>query len=134
MPTAVPPLLQSAGGVGCGPNTVKLIVPPAWLYAPDRAAVTALAAIAVPAVPLAGADTVVLVGAAAMTGVMVTSGVPVVSVVIEVLVAPGTPEARPAAACATIKKAGVVAAASAVVAAPAAAGVVGITADGRIAA
>jgi hypothetical protein len=61
VPTVVPPLVQLLGGEDCGPKTVNPIVPLALLVAPDRLALIELAAIAVPAVPLAGAETLVLV-------------------------------------------------------------------------
>jgi hypothetical protein len=59
----VPPLEHSLGGVDVGPNTVKVIVPVASLIAPDRLELIELAVIALPAVPLPGADTPVLVAA-----------------------------------------------------------------------
>jgi hypothetical protein len=65
VPTGVPPLVQSLGGEDCGPNTVKVIVPEAPLVAPDRVALIELVAIAVAAVPLAGAVILVLVVASA---------------------------------------------------------------------
>ena len=61
VPTVVPPVVQSLGAEDCGPNTVKVIVPVAVLVAPDSVALIESAAIAVPAVALAGADTVVVV-------------------------------------------------------------------------
>jgi hypothetical protein len=37
VPTAVPPLVQLVGAVGCGPKTVNVIVPVAPLVAPESA-------------------------------------------------------------------------------------------------
>jgi hypothetical protein len=61
VPTALPPLVQLAGAVACGPNTVKVIVPLAPLLAPDKVELIWLAPIACAAVPVAGAATLVLV-------------------------------------------------------------------------
>ena len=74
-PTGVPPLVQSLGGEDRGPNTVKVTVPVATLLAPDSVALTELGAIAVPAVPPADADTLVVV-AASMPYVIVTDPLP----------------------------------------------------------
>ena len=54
--TVVPPLVQVAGAVVCGPNTMKVIVPPAagLVVPPESVELIELDAIAVPAVPLAG--------------------------------------------------------------------------------
>jgi hypothetical protein len=60
VPTVVPPLVQLDGAVACGPNTVNVIVPVAPLVAPDKTELIALAAIAVPATPVAGAATVLV--------------------------------------------------------------------------
>jgi hypothetical protein len=54
VPTVVPPLVQLLGGVGCGPKTVKVIVPLAPPVAPVRTELIAPGPIDVPAVPLAG--------------------------------------------------------------------------------
>src|SRR5215471_3597675 len=72
VPTVVPPVVQLVGGESgeVGPNTVKVIVPVASLVCPARVALIALAAIAVPAVSLPGADTVVMV--------VIRAGLPVV--------------------------------------------------------
>ena len=70
VPTVVPPLLQSLGGEDCGPNTLKVIVPPAPLVAPDRMPLIDPAAVTVPAVPLAGADTLALVASLTTVEVM----------------------------------------------------------------
>jgi hypothetical protein len=72
-PTAAPPL-QSVGAEGCGPNTLKVIVPVAALFAPDRVALIALGAIMVSAVPVAGVDT--LVAVVARVVVIVTDPLP----------------------------------------------------------
>jgi hypothetical protein len=61
VPTAFPPLVQVVGGVACGPNTVKVIVPPAVLVAPVSVELIEFAAIGAPVVPLARAPAVVLV-------------------------------------------------------------------------
>ena len=61
VPTVVPPLVQVAGAEACGPNTLKVIVPVAPAVAPDNAEPIDDAASAVPAVPLAGPDAVVVV-------------------------------------------------------------------------
>jgi hypothetical protein len=63
VPTVLPPLVQLLGAVACGPNTVKVIVPVAPLPAPDKVELIEPAAIACPAVPDAGAATVVVVPA-----------------------------------------------------------------------
>jgi hypothetical protein len=55
VPTVVP-ALQLVGAEGCGPNTLNVIVP-VGLAPPDSAELIEPAATAVPAVPLAGADT-----------------------------------------------------------------------------
>jgi hypothetical protein len=60
VPTVVPPVLQSVGELACGPNTVNVIVP-VGLAPPDSVELIEPAGIAVFAVPLAGADTDVLV-------------------------------------------------------------------------
>jgi hypothetical protein len=59
VPTVAPPLVQLAGAVACGPNTVKVIVPVAPLLAPDKVELIELAVIACPAVAEAGAATLV---------------------------------------------------------------------------
>jgi hypothetical protein len=55
----VPPL-QSVGAEDCGPNTLNVIVP-VGLDPPDSAELIEPGAIAIPVVPLPGADTDVLV-------------------------------------------------------------------------
>ncbi|MGH3009476.1 MAG: hypothetical protein ACRDLM_08750 [Gaiellaceae bacterium] len=50
VPTVVPPLEQLDGGLGCGPNTSKVIVFDAE-NPPDSTAVAELALIAVPVIP-----------------------------------------------------------------------------------
>ena len=55
VPTVVPPVVQVVGAVPWGPNTVTVMVPVAFV--PDEAAsveLMALAAIAVPALPVPG--------------------------------------------------------------------------------
>jgi hypothetical protein len=60
-PTCVPPLVQLVGAAACGPNTVKVIVPPAPLAAPVNVEAIDGAVIAVPGVLLAGPPAVTLV-------------------------------------------------------------------------
>jgi hypothetical protein len=62
VPTVVPPVVQSVGAEDCGPNTSNVIVPEG-LAPPDSVEPIEPAAIAVFVVPLAGADTDVLVEA-----------------------------------------------------------------------
>jgi hypothetical protein len=62
VPIWVPPLVHTLGAVACGPNTLKVTVPPAPLAAPDSADPIALAGIAVLAVPAVGPAAVVAVG------------------------------------------------------------------------
>jgi hypothetical protein len=57
VPTVVPPVVQFVGALVCGPNTVKVTVPPAELVAPDSVEEIEPAAIALPGVPPAGAVT-----------------------------------------------------------------------------
>jgi hypothetical protein len=54
VPTVVPPVAQDVGALGCGPNTVKLM-DPVGDVPPESVALTADAAIAVPAEPVDGA-------------------------------------------------------------------------------
>ena len=61
VPTALPPVEQMLGAVSCGPNTLKLSVPPAPLVAPESVVLIALAGIAAPVAVAAGADTVLVV-------------------------------------------------------------------------
>ena len=61
VPTVVPPLVQVEGALDCGPNTLNVIVPEALLVAALSAALRELAAMAVPAVPVDGAEDVVVV-------------------------------------------------------------------------
>jgi hypothetical protein len=69
-PTCVPPVVQLVGAAACGPNTVKVIVPPAPLAAPDRVELIELAEIGEPATSLAGADAVVAVAGRTFVEVM----------------------------------------------------------------
>jgi len=55
VPTVVPPEVHVPGADACGPKVVKVIVPVA-LELEDNVAVIALAAMAVPAVPLDGPE------------------------------------------------------------------------------
>lgn len=61
VPTVVPPLVQDEGAVVWGPNTLKVIVPPAPAVPPERVDEIELAAIAVPEVSVAGAAAVAIV-------------------------------------------------------------------------
>jgi hypothetical protein len=61
VPTVVPPLVHVLGALACGPNTLNVIEPAAPLVAPPSVELTAPAGIAVPDVPAAGPDTVVVV-------------------------------------------------------------------------
>jgi hypothetical protein len=56
VPTVVPPLAQFVGAVDCGPKTVYVIVPPALAVTFEMVEVIELAEIAVPDVPVAGAE------------------------------------------------------------------------------
>jgi hypothetical protein len=56
VPTVVPPEAHELGAEGCGPNTLKVIVPDGDAP-PDNAADTDDASILLPAVPLEGALT-----------------------------------------------------------------------------
>jgi hypothetical protein len=60
LPTVVPPVVQVVGAVDCGPNTMKVIVPPAPLVVPASVELTEPAAIAVAATPLEGAAALVV--------------------------------------------------------------------------
>ena len=60
LPTVVPPVVQMVGAVVWGPNTVKVIVA-VGLAPPVSVALSVEAAIALTAVPLAGAVMVVVV-------------------------------------------------------------------------
>ena len=62
VPTVVPPVVQSVGAEDCGPNASNVIVP-VGLAPPDNVEPIESAPIAVFVVPLAGADTDVLVEA-----------------------------------------------------------------------
>jgi hypothetical protein len=61
VPTVVPPLVHVLGALACGPNTVNVTVPPAPPVAPDKIELIELAAIVDPALPLEGAEAVVVV-------------------------------------------------------------------------
>jgi hypothetical protein len=61
VPAVVPPLEHVVGAEACGPNTLKVTVPPAPAVAPDSAELIDVAAMAVPAVPDDGAVAVVAV-------------------------------------------------------------------------
>jgi hypothetical protein len=61
VPTVVPPLVQLVGAVAWGPKTLKVIVPPASLVAPESVELIEVAAIPVPVASVAGAVAVVVV-------------------------------------------------------------------------
>ena len=61
VPTVVPPLVQVLGALAWGPKTLNVIVPVAPLVAPESVELIEPAEIAVPAVPVDGADAVVVV-------------------------------------------------------------------------
>ena len=63
----VPPLVHVLGALACGPKTLKVIVPPAPLPAPDSAAAIELVEIAALVASLAGPTAEVAVGYCTLT-------------------------------------------------------------------
>jgi hypothetical protein len=78
-----PPLVQVVGALACGPKTVKVIVPPAVAVPPESTELIELAEIVTPAVPVEGAEAVVVVAFLTTVKAMPLPHVPAEAVLLE---------------------------------------------------